>query len=50
MAVPHVYIVVAVISLTFSGLSKLSKFKLADLKDLLLQNYNDNAYKICIRL
>ena len=36
MAVPRVYIVFAVISLTFAG--------------LLLQQYNDNAYNICIRL
>ena len=32
------------ISLTSPGLSKLSNFKLAGLKDLLLQHYNDNAY------
>ena len=39
MAIRLVYIVVAVISLTFLGLSKLSNFKLAGLKDLLLQHY-----------
>ena len=50
MAILLVYIAVAVISLTFLGLSKLSNFKLAGLKDLLLQHYNDNAYNICIRL
>jgi len=50
MAILLVYIVFAVISLTFPGLSKLSNFKLAGLKDLLLPHYNDNAYNICIRL
>ena len=50
MAILLVYIVFAVISLTFPGLSKLSNFKLGGLKDLLLQHYNDNAYNICIRL
>ena len=34
------FTVVAVISLTFLGLSKLSNFKLAGLKDLLLQHCN----------
>ena len=41
MAILPFYIVFAVISLIFPGLSKLSK---------LLQHYNDNAYNICIRL
>ena len=41
MAILLVYIVFAVLSLIFRGLSKLSK---------LLQHYNDNAYNICIRL
>ena len=41
MAILLVYIVFAVLSLIFPGLSKLSK---------LLQHYNDNAYNICIRL
>ena len=50
MAILLVYIVFAMISLTFPGLSKLSNFNLAGLKDLLLQHYNDNAYNICIRL
>ena len=40
MAILLVYIAVAVISLTFLGLSKLSNFKLAGLKDLLLQHCN----------
>ena len=39
MAILLVYIVVAVISLTFLGLSKLSNFKLAGLMDHLLQHY-----------
>ena len=47
MAILLVYIVFAMISLTFPGLSN---FNLAGLKDLLLQHYNDNAYNICIRL
>ena len=41
MAILLGYIVFAVLSLIFPGLSKLSK---------LLQHYNDNAYNICIRL
>ena len=39
MAILIVYIVFAVISLIFPGLSKLSK---------LLQHYNDNAYNIFV--
>ena len=53
MAILLVYIVFAVISLTFPGLSKLSKFQTSRPKGSLaatLQHYNDNAYNICIRL
>ena len=49
MAILIVYIVFAVISLTFPG-QNFQNFKLAGLKDLLLQHYYDNAYNICIRL
>ena len=49
MAMLLVYIVFAVISLTFLAQNFLN-FKLAGLKDLLLQQYNDSAYNICIRL
>ena len=53
MAILRVYIVFAVISLTFSGLSKLSKFQTCRPKGFLaatLQHYNDNAHNIRIRL
>ena len=53
VAILLVYIVFAVISLTFPGLSNFQNLQLAGLKDLLLQHckhYNDNAYNICIRL
>ena len=53
MAMPRVYIVFAVISLTFAGLSKLSKYQTNRPNGSLaaiLQHYNDNAYNNCIRL
>ena len=53
MAILLAYNVFAVISLTFPGLSKLSKFQTSRPKGPLaatLQHYNDNAYDVCIRL
>ena len=53
MAILCVYIVFEVISLTFPGLSKLSKFQTSRPKGsraATLPHYNDNAYNIFIRL
>ena len=52
-AILRVDMVFAVISFTFPGLSKLSKFQTSTSKGSLaatLQHYKDNAYNICIRL
>jgi len=50
MAILRVYICLCSDFLTFPWPFQIRNFKLAGLKDLLLQHYNDDAYDICIRL